>query len=375
VIFKCPNLPDEGIFSLHTSTLQKKGKDTMRFYTKQHKYYCGIDLHTKSLRCCVVNNKNEELINKKLECDTAAFKRFISGYKKDVIVGVECIFSWYWIADFCAEIGVAFVLGHALYMKAIHGGKAKNDKIDARKIAFLLKGGNFPLAYTYPPGMRKIRDLLRRRATLVAHKSTYMAHIKIANYQYNLPHFKTGRLDSKCRMPEILDHFPDPVVKESIQIDLDLIRHYMVEIKRLEAKILALTKQHNSLALSILQSLPGAGKVLPLTLLYEIHDVNRFPSVQQFSSYGRLVKCTAESDGKIYGTQGAKIGNRYIKWAFSEMVYHAIAAHPKIKKFAERNIKKHGKGKAYSIIAHKLGRACFYMLKRKEVFDVDKLFK
>ena len=122
----------------------------MRFYTKQHRYYCGIDLHTKSLRCCVVNHKNEELINKKLECDTLTFKRFIAKYKKDVVIGVECIFSWYWIADFCAEIGLPFVLGHALYMKAIHGGKAKNDKIDARKIAFLLKGGNFPLAYTYP---------------------------------------------------------------------------------------------------------------------------------------------------------------------------------------------------------------------------------
>ena len=57
------------------------------------------------------------------------------------------------------------------------------------------------------------------------------------------------------------------------------------------------------------------------------------------------------------------------------MVYHAIAAHPQIKKFVDRNIKKHGKGKAYSIMAHKLGRVCYYMLKRKEVFDIDKLFK
>ena len=89
----------------------------MEFYTKQHKYYCGIDLHTKNLRCCVVNHRNKELINTKLACDTSAFMKFIKKYKNNVIVGVECIFSWYWIADFCAEIGLNFILGHALYME------------------------------------------------------------------------------------------------------------------------------------------------------------------------------------------------------------------------------------------------------------------
>jgi hypothetical protein len=65
------------------------------------------------------------------------------------------------------EHDIAFVLGHALYMKAIHGGKAKNDRIDAGKIARLLRGGSFPLAYAYPKGMRETRDLLRRRTSVV----------------------------------------------------------------------------------------------------------------------------------------------------------------------------------------------------------------
>ena len=55
------------------------------------------------------------------------------------------------------------MLGHALYRKAIHGGKAANDKIDSRKIAQLLRGGNLPLAYAYPKGLRETRDLWRRR--------------------------------------------------------------------------------------------------------------------------------------------------------------------------------------------------------------------
>ena len=83
-------------------------------------------------------------------------------------MAVECIFTWYWLADLCQQEGLAFVLGPALYLKAIHGGKAKNDKIDAPKIAVLLRGGMLPQASVYPAEMRATRDLLRRRCHLGA---------------------------------------------------------------------------------------------------------------------------------------------------------------------------------------------------------------
>src|SRR5438132_2547742 len=87
----------------------------------------------------------------------------------------------------CAREKIAFVLGHALYMKAIHGGKAKNDKIDAHKIAVLLRGGMIPQAYVYPEAMRSTRDLLRRRMHLMHQRSQLLAHIQNTNSQYNLP--------------------------------------------------------------------------------------------------------------------------------------------------------------------------------------------
>jgi transposase len=92
-----------------------------------------------------------------------AFLSAVAPFRDDLVVCVECIFSWYWLADLCAEEGIHFVLGHALYMKAIHGGKAKNDRLDSRKIAVLLRGGMLPQAYVYPKRMRATRDLLRRR--------------------------------------------------------------------------------------------------------------------------------------------------------------------------------------------------------------------
>ena len=139
----------------------------MNFYTRQHKHYCGIDLHTKAMYVCILDQSGTKLVHKNLPTTSEAFLRIIAPYREDVVVGVECMFTWYWLADLCQKEGIAFVLGHALDMKAIHGGKAKNDKIDAHKIAVLLRGGMLPQAYVYPAEMRATRDLLRRRCHLV----------------------------------------------------------------------------------------------------------------------------------------------------------------------------------------------------------------
>lgn len=92
------------------------------------------------------------------------------------MVAVECLFTWSWRADLCAEEGIPVVLGHALSMKAIHGGKAKNDTIDAHKIAMRLRGGMLPKAYVYPADLRATRDLLRRRTHLMRKRSELLAH-------------------------------------------------------------------------------------------------------------------------------------------------------------------------------------------------------
>ena len=105
-------------------------------------------------------------------------------------------------------------------------------------------------------------------------------------------------------------------------------------------------------------------------LLYEIHDIGRFPRVQDFVSYCRLVKCTKESAGKRYGTSGTKIGNAYLKWAFSEAAVLFLRDNPAGQKYLTKLEKKHGKGKALTILAHKLGRAVYYMLKRQSAFDM-----
>jgi hypothetical protein len=126
----------------------------MRFYTKQHQHYCGIDLHARTMYVCIMDQAGKILVHRDLKTSPDLFLNVIKPYREDIVVAVECIFTWYWLADLCVKENIPFVLGHVLYMKAIHGGKSKNDKIDSFKIATLLRGGTIPMAYVYPQQMR-----------------------------------------------------------------------------------------------------------------------------------------------------------------------------------------------------------------------------
>jgi hypothetical protein len=131
----------------------------MRFYTNQHQFYCGIDLHARTMYVCLMNHNGEILLHRNMKAAPEPFLKALVPYRANLVVAVECMCTWYWLADLCAQEGMAFVLGHALDMKAIHGGKAKNDKIDSHKSAVLLRGGMLPQAYVYPAPMRATRDL------------------------------------------------------------------------------------------------------------------------------------------------------------------------------------------------------------------------
>jgi transposase len=343
----------------------------MRFYNRPHTYYCGIDLHVKTMYVCILDGAGQVLVHRNMPSTPTAFLEAVAPYRDGVVVAVECMFTWYWLADVCAAEGIAFVLGHALAMKAIHGGKAKNDRIDSHKIAVLLRGGMLPQAYVYPAAMRSTRDLIRRRLHLVRKRGQLLAHIQNTRAQYNLPIF--GRkLAYRANREGVVEHFPDPSVQKSIAVDVALIDQYDALVTDLDLTIVREAKRHNADAFHRLRSVPGIGKVLALTILYEIHDITRFDRVQEFASYARLIKCTKESGGKKLGTGGAKMGNVHLKWAFSEAAVTFLRHNPEGQKLVARLEKQHGKGKALSILAHKIGRAVYYMLLRGTMFSMDK---
>jgi len=344
----------------------------MRFYTTSHQYYCGIDLHARVMYLCIISSGGEIVFHRNMEANPESLLKAIEPYRPDIVIGVECIFTWYWIADLCAEEGIPFTLGHALYMKAIHGGKAKNDKIDSGKIGAMLKGGMFPMAYVYPSRMRATRDLLRRRTYLVRKRADLIGHVQNTNSQYNQPRFGRSNITRKFCREEVLSHFKDPDVYMSMKVDLDLIDQFAIQIRAMEKHVLDNARNHDPQSLYLMQTIYGIGKIISLTILYEIGDISRFPRVQNFASYSRLVKCARESAGKRYGTSGSKIGNVHLKWAFSEASVLFIRGNPEGMKYKKRIERKHGKAKSLSILAHKLGRTVYYMLKRDKAFDMKK---
>ena len=340
----------------------------MRFYTQSHQHWCGIDLHARSMYTCILDAQGEVVVHRDLPARPDAFLEAIAPYRDDVVVGAECIFTWYWLADLCEREKIPCVLGHALYMRAIHGAKTKNDRIDSRKIAGLLRGGMFPMAYVYPARMRGTRDLMRRRNYLVRHRADLLTHVQNTNSQYNLPEFG-HKLNRQVHHEGVAERFTDPAVRKGIEVDLELIDQMGRTIESMERSILRLAREHDPQALHLLRTVHGIGKVLSLVILYEIHDIRRFPTVGDFASYARLVKCAHESAGKRTGTGGVRIGNVHLKWAFSEAAVLILRANPAGLAYKRRLERRHGKAKARSVLAHRLGRAVYYMLTRNQAFD------
>jgi transposase len=279
--------------------------------------YCGIDLHARTMYVCILSQDGEVVLHRNMPASPDTLLEAIAPYREDIVIAVTCIFTWYWLADLCAQEGLPFVLGHALSMKAIHGGKAKNDTIDSQKIAVLLRGGMLPQASIYPAEMRATRDLLRRRMHLMRTRAELLAHIQNTNSQYNLPEIGK-KLAYKGNRDGVAARFLDPAVQKSIEVDLALIDHDDRLLSDVELTIVQTAKQHKAQALYRLQSVLGIGKMLRLVLLYEMHAITRFPRVQDCVSSCRLVTCARASAGTRYGTSGTKIGHAYLTWAFLE---------------------------------------------------------
>jgi transposase len=347
----------------------------MRFYTGQHRFYCGVDLHARTIALCVLDAEGRVAARANVAASPDAVLGTLAPFRGDVALACECMFAWYWLADLCHEQNIPFVLGHALYMKAIHGGKTKNDKIDAEKIARLLRGGNLPIAYVYPKAMRATRDLLRRRTFLVRRRAELLAHVVNTNSQYNLPPLakKLSYAANRAEL-DVAARFADPSVRKAVEADLALIDACDEQIRGLELYLTRTAKVDDPQAYQRLRSVPGVGPVLALVMLYEIHDIRRFPEVGPFLSYARLVRCAHESAGKKKSSGGNKIGNAHLKWAFSEATCLFLRGSEQAKQWLARREKKRGKARALGAFAARLGRAVYQMLRKKEAFDVVRFF-
>lgn len=349
----------------------------MKFYQTSTQFNCGIDLHARSMYVCLMDREGKILLHTNIRHnDFDYFLKLVAPYRHDLTVCAECMFGWYWLADACQQAGLVFVLAHALYLRAIHGGKNKNDRIDSEKIAHLLRTNLIPPAYVYPSEKRPLRALLRQRLTYVWCRAELLARIQSHQLAHNRPTTKATTANHRQGWEEQLLKSEDhPLRQLALQNDLAMIGHYDQQIASLQWRLKKLTRQHAGRDYALLQTIPGIGAYLALTILHEIGDIDRFASVKHFLSYARLVKGTVASAGKIKGLRGAKLGNPYLRWAFGEAAVIAKRDHSVIGPLAQRLEAKMGgnKFKANTVIAIKLARTAYFMLKNHTVFEADRL--
>jgi transposase len=348
----------------------------MKYHTSTTEFNCGIDLHAHQMYVCLMDRQGKILLHTNIKNnDFNYFLQRIAPYQHDITVVAECMFGWYWLADACQAAGLHFVLAHALYLKAIHGGKNKNDRIDSEKLAHLLRSNLIPPAYVYPADKRPLRALLRQRIYFVWQRSDLLARIQSHQLAHNRPTLKQSRSNRDPWQERLLAVEPDPIRQLALKNELAMIRSFDTQITAIEEQLLKLAKEHDARDFAILQSAPGIGEHLGMTILYEIGDISRFPTVKDFLSYCRLVKGTVASAGKIKGLRGAKLGNPYLRWAFGEAAVIAKRDHHVLGPLAQR-LEAHYNGnkfKANTVLAIKLARAVYFMLKNKTTFDPDKL--
>ena len=272
----------------------------MRYYTGQHRFYAGVDLHARTMYTHVLDAQGKTVFAKDLPTDPAVFLAALEPFRPDLVVGAECMFSWYWLADLCQDHSIPFVLGHALAMKHIHQAKTKTDKIDAAKLAALLRGGLFPMGYVYPRAKRQTRDLLRRRSFFVRQRAQLIAHIVNTNTQFNLPVLPKKLTYAANRTADLIDRFADPSTKLAVTADLGLIDGYDGQIAELERYLVRHAKVDDPVTFGLLRTVPGIGPILGLALLYE-DDIARFPEPGNFLSYSRLVRARTRAPARRRG--------------------------------------------------------------------------
>jgi hypothetical protein len=214
----------------------------MKYYTSTTEYNCGIDLHARQMYVCVMDRQGRKLVHTNVKNnDFEFFLKLVASYRHDLTVCCECMFGWYWLSDACQAAGLTFVLAHALYVRAIHGGKNKNDRIDSEKLTHLLRSNLIPPAYVYPAEKRPLRALLRQRIFYVWSRAELLARINSHQLAHNRAPAKRTCSTRDPWEAALLAAEPEPLRRLALQNDMAMIRHYDHQLTQLEEELKRLT--------------------------------------------------------------------------------------------------------------------------------------
>ena len=337
------------------------------------KVYVGMDLHATNTYVGMVDEENAVLHKQRFRNELPLILAGLDPFKKDIQgVVVESTFNWYWLVDGLMAEGYRVHLANVSAIKQYEGLKQIDDKRSAFWLANLLRLGILPTGYIYPKEERPTRDLLRKRLQLVRHRTSHVLSVKNILARNLGLRMKSEEI-KKITDPEVRRLFPEKEMQTAALASVGLIRHLENEISTIEKMILKKLKVRKEFAK--LMTVPGIGKILALTIMFEVGTIRRFPTVGDYSSYCRCVKSIRTSAGKIIGYGNRKNGNKYLSWAYTEAAQAARRFHETVRAFYEKKMARTNRIVAIKALSHKLTRASYYVLRDQVDYDPARLFR
>jgi transposase len=334
--------------------------------------YCGIDLHSRDCWLAILDEELKVVQEAKVSNHLEALLEVLEPYREEMEgVAVESTFNWYWLVDGLSEAGYQMHLVNTWAVKQWDGLKYSDDRHDARWLAHLLALGILPEGYIYPKHERPVRDLLRRRGFLVKKRTSFLLSMRGA-FECRTGLRTTSNEVKQWTAEEVESYLDDPVAALGITCLLEPMKALDGQIRIIEKGVIGRARLRGEFA--PLLTVWGIGKILALTVMYEVGEIARFRKVGNFASYCRLVKTARLSAGKRKGSGNARNGNPYLSWAFSEAAHFAVRYHPLAKKYFQRKMSKTNGIVAIRALAHKLARASYYVMKDQVDFDPEKVF-
>ena len=336
------------------------------------KLYCGIDLHSNNSVLTILDEKDQIIYQRRLKNDLKRILAVMDLYGGAIEgIAIESTFNWYWLVDGLMEAGYRVHLVNTAAVKQYEGLKYGDDHSDARWLAHLLRLGILPEGYIYPKEDRAVRDLLRKRGQLVQLRTTNILSVQNLMAR-NIGSSMGGNQIKKLQAEEVSALLPNEDLALAANSNIHVMRTLDEQIRIVEKAIKEKAKLKPEF--DKLQSVPGIGIVLALTIMLETGDISRFAQVGKYASYCRCVGSTRLSNGKQKGKGNHKNGNRYLSWAFVEAANFAIRYNDNIKRYYQRKQAKTNKVVALKTVAHKLARACYYIMRDQVEFDLQKGF-
>jgi len=337
------------------------------------KLYAAFDLHARSSHLVVLDEQGKKIFTKNLLNEAEGMIRVLEPYREGIAaIAVESTFNWYWLVDALMESGYPVRLANPVAIQKYKGLKHSDDSSDAAWLAEMLRLRILPQGYIYPREHRPVRDLLRKRMHLVKLRTSLvnsLGNIVARNVGVKLRASKIKQLTYDHVSPLLAGDddlaLSGRVSKETI----DYLTRQITTIERVVEAKLPLKQEY-----ALLQTMPGVGPILSLTITLETGVISRFPQVGNYASYCRKVPTRWTSAGKAKGKGNANNGNKYLAWAFSEAAEKARQHDPKIKAYYDRKAARTNFMIAHSTVAHKLSRAAYYIMRDHVPFDREKLF-